>query len=198
MRLILIRHGESSSNRDGILTGRANSSLTERGKHQSEKVAKYLKERFGAPDELYSSPLKRALETARIISDKLSVPVLVDELLVEMDFGRWEGKTADELTSEPEWSSYLKDPFHFHFPEGETPQMVKRRMEIFKEKLVSKKNWETIIVVSHYTPIVFLILGVFNYNNASRSPFYIENASISIIQIAGQSSCIELLNYTPC
>jgi broad specificity phosphatase PhoE len=197
-RLILIRHGESSSNRDGILTGRAASSLTEKGKRQSEQAAKFLIERFGSIDEIYSSPLKRALETARIISEKLSVPVLEDELLVEMNFGIWEGKRADELASQPEWSSYLKDPFHFHFPGGETPQMVKKRMEVFKEKLLSKNNWKTILVVSHYTPIVFLILGVLNYNNASRAPFYIDNASISIIQIAGQWSFIELLNYTPC
>lgn len=196
-RLILIRHGESSSNRDGILTGRAASSLTEKGKHQSEQAAKYLSDRFGVLDEIYSSPLKRALETARIISEKLSIPVIEDELLVEMDFGTWEGMRADELASQPEWSNYLKDPFHFHFPGGETPQMVKKRIEVFKEKLFSKNNWKTSLIVSHYTPIVFLILGVLNYNNASRAPFYIDNASISIIQIAGQWSSIELLNYTP-
>lgn len=196
-RLILMRHGESTANRDGMLTGRIDCHLTACGKRQAERASRFISKRFGSLDELYSSPLKRASETARIIAEKLRVPVREDELLVEMDFGRWEGRPKEELISEPEWSNYVKDPFHFNFPGGETPQDAKRRIELFRQKLFAQGNWQTVMVVSHYTPIVFLILGVLENGDASRAPFSIDNASLSVIHVTGGSCFIELLNYIP-
>ncbi len=196
-KLILIRHGESVSNKSQTLTGRTESELTRKGRMHSKKSSIFIKKRYSAIDAIYSSPLKRASATARIISKKVNAPVHLDELLVETDFGIWEGQGIDDLYLKPDWDTYISDPFHFSFPDGESQQDVKKRILEFKDRLLTNKDWKNIIIVSHYTPISFLILSVIGDSNDKHPPFRIDNASISVIEIAEDFEFIGMLNYTP-
>ncbi len=95
MRLILVRHGETESNRLGLALGRADVPLNERGRWQAGRLALAL-----ATEPLvavYSSPLARALETAKAIAQVHSLEVQIDEGLIEMDIGQAEGLTFSEI-----------------------------------------------------------------------------------------------------
>jgi probable phosphoglycerate mutase len=196
-RLILLRHGESTTNRNRTLTGRIDPLLTRKGKLLTKRASQYIKRRWSPIDALYSSPLTRAVDTARIVAKRVKAPILKDDLLLETNFGLWEGLGKEDLKGQPEWDAYARDPFHFHFPGGESPQDVKQRVELFKQKLLLQDDWENIIIVTHYTPIVFLILSVIGNRDDYRAPFTIDNSSISVVKLSSTSSYLEMLNCIP-
>ncbi len=110
--LYIIRHGQTEGNVRHVLLSRSDQSLTETGIRQAEEAALRLKGiRFA---RVYSSPLKRALETAGIVAPGL--PVTVDERLIEMDYGPYEG--MDLRSPAPEIMAFFRDFAHIPAPEG--------------------------------------------------------------------------------
>jgi broad specificity phosphatase PhoE len=92
--LLLVRHGETDWNADGRLQGQTERPLSDFGRRQARQLAEEL-----ADEELeaiYSSDLSRARETAEIVGERLSLPVVLEPDLREKDWGTWEGLTAAE------------------------------------------------------------------------------------------------------
>jgi len=196
-RLILIRHGESEANNDGILAGQEESRITQRGIYQAERAAEFLKSRYTPIDLIYSSPLSRALTTAKKIQERLLVPVVTDDDLIEMHFGKWEGLHKDDLRTTEEWDKYIKNPLKYRFPEGESCQIVRKRVEEFKNRVLSDDSWKNAVVVSHFTPILFFILLALGIPETSRIPVRIDNGSISIISYRDTFELVEMINFVP-
>jgi broad specificity phosphatase PhoE len=195
-RVILIRHGESTANYERSLTGRSDPELTSRGKKQAKRIARFLHRSGWRIDALYSSPLKRTLHTARYISKRLGIPIRKEELILEMNFGEWEGQGKKDLAGKPVWEQYAQNPFHFTFPGGESPQDVRKRIGIFIDALRSSDDWSGAVVVSHYTPIAFFILSILDQEDNDRAPFAVGNASVNVVRISDTSGYIEQLNCT--
>ena len=110
--LILVRHGESTGNADGLLLGRIDAPLTERGVAQARAVAPWL---TGAT-RVISSPLARARATAEALGTGL--PVEIDERWIEVDYGEFDGTPLGSVPSEV-WTRWRSDP-DFRPPGGET------------------------------------------------------------------------------
>jgi probable phosphoglycerate mutase len=92
--LLLVRHGETDWNADGLLQGHTDRPLSDFGRRQARQLAEELE---GEPfDAIYASDLARARETAEIAGERLGLPVAVDADLREKDWGTWEGLTAVE------------------------------------------------------------------------------------------------------
>lgn len=195
-QVLLVRHAESVTNRDRLLTGRSDVDLTPRGRRQCRAASRYIRRRFRV-DLAFSSPMRRAVETARILTRGARAPVQPSDLLIETDFGDWEGLNRPELYEKPEWEQYTRAPFHFTFPGGESPQRVRERVERFKRELLSRDDWETALVVSHYTPLVFYVMTVMGDADGSRAPFKIENAAVSVICAGEHGEYVKMLNYRP-
>jgi probable phosphoglycerate mutase len=125
-RVFLVRHGETEWSVTGQHTGRTDIPLTEEGRRQAERLgARLARERFAL---VLVSPLKRALETARLagfaIGEKESVAA-VDPDLVEWDYGAYDSLTAAEIRRErPGWT-----PWHGGFPGGETLEDLAARAD---------------------------------------------------------------------
>jgi len=88
-RLFLVRHGESTQSARRLYSGRRDVPLTERGRAQARRAGERLRD--AGVDAIYSSPLSRAADTARLIGEATGVPVRVDERLTEVDYGPLEG-----------------------------------------------------------------------------------------------------------
>lgn len=97
--LTLLRHAQSVANENNILQGQLDSSLSELGEKQSRSLAQLWKEEGVTFDIVITSPLKRALRTADIISGSLNLRIENDELLMERKFGTAEGRSYDEVQS---------------------------------------------------------------------------------------------------
>lgn len=150
MRLILARHGETESNRERLALGREDVPLNEKGRLQARAVARALE---GLPvAAVYSSPLVRALDTARAIAEVLGLEVQVEERLIEMDVGEMEGLTPQELRDHHggfirRW--FTSDAATLAMPGGESLQQVQDRAWAAVESLRDRHPEETVVAVSH-------------------------------------------------
>jgi|SRR5690606_24809367 len=148
--IFLLRHGETAFNADGNrYCGRTDIALTKKGLEQAERMWALLKDFHF--DKIYSSPLQRARTTAGIASGTPE-NVTVDERLIEIDFGNWEGKRSEEFIAEdPEaWDNWLSDPAqHQAGRTGESGETVLKRLHSFYQELVDRYDGQTILVVAH-------------------------------------------------
>ena len=125
--LILVRHGETLHNVNRITQGWSDSELSDRGREQVQRVAERLKDM--RPTALYSSPLGRAMSTARAIADAPGLEVVPLDDLREMNYGRWEGRAFIDIREEDEeiYRRWIADE-DCPCPEGEAHADVRRRM----------------------------------------------------------------------
>lgn len=141
-QLFFIRHGQTEANVKGILTGRLETNLTQKGIDDAIALSKELTEEF---DYYYCSPLTRTHQTLRAI--KGNVDFIIDERITEVSSGDWQGKLKSELP-EVEYDLYKKG--QLNPPNGESLEDVDKRIISFLEDMFSKyKSDEKILVVTH-------------------------------------------------
>ena len=114
--LLIVRHGRTVANAEGLLQGRVDNPLDAEGLRQ----AKQIRIALGPIDVVVSSPLQRALQTAK----PLGLPCRVDERWIELDYGAWDEKPIGEITKE-EWIRWRSDPT-FTPPGGESLEEIGR------------------------------------------------------------------------
>ena len=119
VRIILIRHGETTWNTEGRYQGQEDTPLSEKGICQGMACAEGLKDIH--IDRAISSPLSRSYETCRMAAEKHGLVVEKDERLTEISHGLWEGIHADEIEARYPESFYLwhTHPEKVQMPEGE-------------------------------------------------------------------------------
>ena len=152
--LILVRHGESEWNRAGRIQGQVNSPLTDLGISQARAISDYLSGIFLNQElEIYSSPLKRAIQTAEIIAkgiDHLSSEVIIEERLNDFNLGEISGTYGWDKVAEifPEQAQLrLQDPMRFHPSGGESGAELEARLRSLMEELMGDEK--TKLFVSH-------------------------------------------------
>ncbi|GAE89204.1 alpha-ribazole-5'-phosphate phosphatase [Acetivibrio straminisolvens JCM 21531] len=94
-RIIFVRHAEAEGNLNRVFHGWTDSSITERGHLQAQRVAERLKD--VEVDVIYSSSLKRTLQTAQYIADVKNLPIIRTDKLKEINGGEWENREWEEL-----------------------------------------------------------------------------------------------------
>ena len=151
MRLWLLRHGQCFLNDSGKFAGKTDSRLSPRGKKTAKKIGLFLKKKTKKADAIYSSPLKRAKDSAKIIAKQLGVKrIRFEKNLREQSFGLWEKKTRQqvELLFPGSISRWLADPFKETPAEGENYYDLEKRLTPFAKKIKSLPR-ENIVIVSH-------------------------------------------------
>lgn len=157
-RIYFIRHGETQYNVEERFVGTVDVPLNSRGMQQAEYARQALK---GIEfDSIYSSPLKRAIQTAKIVMQGRKLPILHAEGLREINCGDWEGKTKEQ--TEALWKEEIYNwghaPHLLRIPNGETFQKASNRaFECFR-KIVEKYTGKTILMSSHMIIIQLLLL----------------------------------------
>jgi 2,3-bisphosphoglycerate-dependent phosphoglycerate mutase len=149
--LIIVRHGQSVADIEKRMEGRADFPLTDLGKEQSEKLACWLKQNI-IFDCIISSPLKRASETSKIISELCLKDITYDERLMEWN----NGVIAGLLISEANNKYPIPDGGRKYFQritEGESVIDFRARIEEFIAELLNKyaysKDDKKILIVTH-------------------------------------------------
>lgn len=149
LKVYLLRHGQTLWNAEGNkYCGRTDIPLTEKGIQQARQVSRQIESlQF---DVVYSSPLKRAYETAKIASRRQEV--IQDERLIEADFGNWEGKPKKVFIPENEalWEQWMTDPATTQAGgTGETGQQLVDRVEAFFQEVRQTHPGGMVLVVAH-------------------------------------------------
>lgn len=145
----LLRHGETAWNAAGNkYCGRTDLPLTEQGIRQAERAGKNLKNT--SFDGVYASPLQRAVRTARIAGEGREV--VIDDRLIELDFGNWEGKTKEEFipANKALWEDWMRDPGDTKAGgTGETAGDAVKRADDFFNSLLKARPSGKVLVVGH-------------------------------------------------
>ncbi len=211
MRLFLVRHGLSSFNKKGLIQGRIDESyLTDEGYEQAKSTGNFLNEiKF---DQIYSSPLQRAAETAREIEKcfKENFNIYYDKNLLEVDLHKWSGLTSKDIKSKYK-DSYLiwkNDPEKLELKNKDNItykpiQNLYEQARVFIQNLQEENkssNNKNILIIAHNAILRCLILYLLNKPNQGFRKIRLDNASISIIKISTSqtsfNSQIECLNQT--
>jgi len=144
--IAFVRHGETPPNRAGLLLGRSDAALTDRGRAQAERLAQVLAGLGVA--HVVTSPLRRACDTATPIAAACNCTVEVDDRLIEIDYGEWESRPFAELPSDvvEAW----RGDGGFAPPGGESLAVVADRMAGFCDEWLDDR---VVVAVSHVSPI---------------------------------------------
>jgi broad specificity phosphatase PhoE len=150
--LILVRHGESVANAQGLLLGRTDAELTEKGRVQASSVRLLLSDPVA---EVRTSPLARARDTADLLG--LGAPISVDDRWIEVDYGEFECQPLGGIPASV-WQQWRTDP-DFRPEGGESLAEVDERITAACQELFAKDGAGArrpdgdVVVVSHVTPI---------------------------------------------
>ena len=210
LRLVLVRHGLSSFNKEGLIQGRTNESyLSDEGYEQAKLTGGVLNEiEF---DQIYSSPLVRASETAKEINNCLNkeFDIRYDDNLLEVDLDKWSGLSIDDIKSSyrNSYELWKNDPEKLELiKDNITYQPIQDLFEQAKEfinKLLHENKLRTnqnILIVAHNAILRCLILYLLNKPKKGFRKIKLDNCSISIINLNYSKTSfytqIECLNQT--
>ncbi len=178
--LILVRHGESSANAQGLLVGRTDADLTEKGWAQAVSVRQLLSTPVLS---LRTSPLRRARDTAAALD--LGLPVEVDPRWIEVDYGEYDCQPLRDVPADV-WREWRRD-LHFCPPGGETLAEVDARVtaacdELFAEDGAGARSTEgDVVVVSHVTPIKAAVAWALGVGGELSWRLHLQTASVTRI-----------------
>jgi broad specificity phosphatase PhoE len=148
MRVILVRHGDAV-NSNGKFHGLVDNPLTDEGRKEADEIADTVKQ-FN-PSMIYTSPLSRARETAKIIGSKINVPVQSNKALLPLDLGSFVGKPIEQNLDKVR--HYLDNP-NERIPNGGTVNQWARQYLPFFEQLHKNKSDQNVVFVTHGRNII--------------------------------------------
>ena len=141
--LYFVRHGQTIWNVENKICGATDIALTDLGHQQAIETRKKILEEGIQADEILYSPLVRAAETARHISEVTGIPARMEPRLIEQDFGKWESTPRDGAGFRK-----AKEQFLSRFEGGESMLQVAQRIYNLLDDLKAEKE-KTYILVAH-------------------------------------------------
>lgn len=195
-RVFLIRHGYTIWNHEFRYQGHTDIELSPEGIIQARDLCKRMRqEKLSA---IFSSDLKRAYQTARIIAEPHNLEVQIVPQLKEICFGVWEGLTYEDLQKKypQELAIWLKTPHLLKIQDAETFAELRDRAVGSLYELVSKFPAAQIAIVSHGGTIAALICGLLKEPLEKMWQYKQKNAALNIIDISKKEATIRSINDT--
>ncbi len=173
--LLLVRHGESEDNVAGRLSGGRDVPLTATGRRQARRLAAHLATEFTI-DAVYTSPLSRAMETARCIGREVGLEPIPLDGLREWALGRLEGCRSSASRSRA-IATVVRQAG------GETRAAFRTRVLHAMERIVGSHPGKTVAVVTHGGPLAAFLATTLQGNAGEWATFKMDNAALTIVTI---------------
>jgi broad specificity phosphatase PhoE/ribonuclease HI len=178
-KTLLLRHGQTPLSAERRFAGRGDVPLTDTGRRQAAAAAARLAARGGI-DVIVSSPLRRARRTAEAVAAATGAPMIVDDDLVEADFGKWEGLSfAEASTQSPDEMMAWLASADAAPPGGESFAAAARRVLSALDRLLAAYPDRALVLVSHVTPIKTLLCRALLAPPAALFRIHLDVASLS-------------------
>jgi len=179
--ILLIRHGETAWNRETIFRGRADISLSARGRKQARRLGEALSSQ--PLRGVYASPLSRARETAAPLAEALGVEVVPEPRLIDMSFGEWEGKPLEEVRERwpALYRAWLAEPQAFRPPGGESlEEVLGRALPAMTE--IAARGGGAAALISHRVVCKALLCAALGAGAAGFWRVQVDTASVSLLR----------------
>jgi len=194
--LYLVRHGATPANeqRPYVLQGRGiDTSLSATGRRQAEAVAGFLADR--PLDAVFSSPMKRARETAKAIATPHGISTDVLQDISECDVGRWEGRDWDSIMQDDAeaYHRFMQDPSTHGYPEGESYTDVLDRVAGPLDQLLASHRGQSVALVAHNIVNRVYVARLMGWPLAKAREIRQDNTGINVIR--GREDEITLMSF---
>ena len=197
----LLRHGETEYHARKQLLGRMDIGLNDKGRDQARRAADFFT--VMELDAIYSSPLKRCMETAAPVAESQGLEIEVMEGLIEVDMGEWDGRSFDELfRNQGELvGKWMSNPSSVTIPGGEDFGTVKDRvMEAVKEITSRHPGGDRVLIVAHGGPIRGILCDALKMDFDDMLRIQIDLASVSAVRFFDggipETAMVTLINDT--
>jgi broad specificity phosphatase PhoE len=193
--IILIRHGQTTTNADGLLVGRSDPHLTALGERQARALVPYLE----GVEEVWVSPLSRARETAAVALPDFEAAVV--ESFIEVDYGDLDGQPVSAISPEA-WYGFQHD-HDLTFGGGESLASVDRRVHAQLESLLGEpesllhSSRRHLAIVSHVSPIKSAVVWALGVSPSTAWRTRLENGSVTTIGTRGATPQLVRFNMVP-
>lgn len=190
--LLLVRHGRTAANAKGLLLGRLDPPLDEHGEAQAAALGAAIRSgRFGRVIGVVSSPLRRARATA----DAIGAPVTIDDRLLELDYGDYDGTPVADIPVDT-WQRWQSD-IEFAPPGGESIAALGHRVRDACSDWSSKLDEPgTIVLVTHVSPIKAGVAWALGVTDDVCWRTHLDTASVSRALVRGGRPVLDLFNDT--
>lgn len=184
MNIYLLRHGETSWNREQRLQGITDVSLNNAGVQQSRRLVRWFQKTNIAG--VITSPLHRARHTARILNEGGQRRVAIDDRLREIDHGTWTGWKVGHLERRfpMEFATWRFSPEKLRLPAGETLERVYRRSSGVLSKLIATNIAGDVLVVSHGVVNALLVCAAWGAPLSQVGRFPQGNSRVTVLKVA--------------
>lgn len=196
VKLILVRHALTVDNQKSRLSGHIDSSISEEGKEQIDKITNYLKD-FDI-DKIYTTTPSRTKDTVKKLSELKSIEIIEKESLKEISFGDFEGLTFDEIKDKypKEFQDMIEKGYEYKYPNGESLIDSYNRVCIELDNIISNNDNRTILICSHGGTIRNIITYLISNSYKYHWNFKIDNGSVTILEVQDGFTVITAMNNT--
>ena len=193
--IYLVRHGQSTTNAQGLLVGRSDPPLTDHGRDQARALQAWMKD----VQEVWSSPLQRAYETATLAAP--GRPVLVREALIEVDYGHLDGTALSDVSAE-QWREF-EGEHHRALGGGESLLEVDQRVHaLLDDVLRESDSWlfapdRHLLMVSHVSPSKSALAWAMGVAGSVAWRLRVDNGSLSVLGARRDGPALIRTNVVP-
>jgi len=194
--MYLIRHGQTDWNKDKIFRGRADVPLNAHGRKEARALGRHLKNvRVTA---CYASPLSRALETAEAAAAPHSLAVKLDDGIIDIDYGEWQGLSEAQVHRRYAglFRQWHETPQRVRFPGGENLASVRRRALASLDRIRIENPDATVFVVAHRVVTKVIMCAALRMTNAAFWRIRQDNCAFNILEHSDEGLSVVSMNDT--
>lgn len=195
-RVLIARHGQTVSNREGRFCGHSETPLTPLGVAQGRALAARLATTPIAA--AYTSDFARAIETAALVLEGRGLTPKVDPDLRELHYGEWELRRERDVarSHREEFRRMVAEDPAWQPPGGESLAMVRSRTFAALQRILAGHQHETVLVVTHGTAISCMLAELLGMDPGHTFRFEVANCGLSEVTARGERAVLTLLNGT--
>jgi broad specificity phosphatase PhoE len=196
VKVILVRHGETDWNRREIFRGRADVELNQKGREQANALAGAVE---GIQiDAVYSSPLRRAVETAEAIAEPHGITVEMERDFTDFDYGVWQGLPHEEVRRRYPglYKDWVERPYTVRMEGGESLRMVRRRAMRALTAVIERHEGEAVAIVAHRVVNKVVLCAVLGLDNSNFWRILQDTCALNVFEWAEGRYIMRALNDT--
>ncbi len=196
-QIILVRHGQTEWNRIERFRGQADVPLNQTGLAQAEATGRRIADEW-QPAAIYAGPLSRTMRTAEAVGACCHLPVSVEQRLVDINYGEWQGLTPDVVRERwpEELSVWYNAPHLARIPNGETLENLRIRAMSAVNDLVARHLDQIIVLVSHTVVNRIILLGVLGLGNDRFWRLRQDTCAINVFEVENGVFTLVTMNDT--
>ena len=195
-KIYLARHGQTEWNKKLTFRGRADIPLNESGHREAHALLHALKDK--KIEAIYTSPLRRSIETAQPVGDFFHLEIVPVQGLIDINYGDWEGLSFNEVKKRygEQYKKWEKNPDLIRFPNGETLDEAKERSFRAFKNIAGKHPEKSILIIPHRVINKILLCALLNLSNSHFWELKQDTGCINLIEYSGERFVLCTMNDT--